>query len=100
MELQDFLNKHGSNVQSNEAWIFVDNIKAGQYSTTVFQLVGFGEVERDGRENIPYLEVLDTASKIKMNLSVWTTDKQIEWLKIGDTFQLKLNGNKVHLDKV
>jgi hypothetical protein len=100
MDLNEFMNKYGSNVQTDEAWIFPDK---PQLFVNTFQLVGFSEKKSAAGSDIPVVELMDTESKIKMLLSLWSTDKQLfnDGIEIGNTVKLSLtDGKKIHVTKV
>lgn len=98
MDLNEFINKYGSNTQSNESWIFPDK---PQLFKNDFNFIGLSEKKSVKGEDIPVIELIDVESKVKMLLSFWSTDKQMfnDGIEVGDKVRLSLSENKIHIAK-
>jgi hypothetical protein len=102
MNMIDFLSKYGSNVQSNESWIFPDSNES--FFLNQYVLIGFDEKQSATGTIIPVLILQDTQSKTNMLLSLWSTDKQsLNNIELSDIVKLRkpqANERKISLIKV
>lgn len=97
MNMNEFLAKNGSNIQSDYSWIFPDNIPSGKHV-----IIGFDEKKSSTGKEIPVIILEDTDNGVKQCLSLWSADRNtLSDLDVQSVVTLALNKqtNKVTLSK-